>query len=320
MPIEAVCMGEILADLIPVEPGPYRDGMVVEVHFGGAPANVAVAIARLGHRSGFIGAVGRDPLGYMLKSFLEIEGVDTRGVVVKDYRTSLAFVALSEGGERDFFFYRAPWVVTADTMLSPEDVSYNLIDEARILHVSGVSTAYPPLSEAVHSAMNYAFRRGKHVSFDPNYRADIWGSGEKALKAMDRFLKASTIVTMGLDEAVTMFSSSDPREVAEKVMKLYTNVDTVAVRLGRRGAYVRTRGKEVYAPAYEVKAVDTTGAGDAWTAAFIVFHILEGKDLETSVKLSNAFAALKCLRRGAVTGIPRRKEFESFVKSLGLSV
>jgi len=131
--------------VIPVEPGPYSDGKLLEVHFGGAPANVVVAIARLGHRVGFIGAVGSDPFGEMLKAFLVNEGVDVRGVVVKKARTSLAFVLLREGGERDFFFYRLPWVETADTMLRPEDVDLNLVVEAHVLHVSGVATAFPPL-------------------------------------------------------------------------------------------------------------------------------------------------------------------------------
>ena len=94
---------------------------------------------------GFIGAVGSDPFGEMLKAFLVNEGVDVREVVVKKARTSLAFVLLREGGERDFFFYRLPWVETADTMLRPEDVDLNLVVEAHVLHVSGVATAFPPL-------------------------------------------------------------------------------------------------------------------------------------------------------------------------------
>jgi len=264
--------------------------------------------------------VGSDPFGEMLKAFLVNEGVDVRGVVVKKARTSLAFVLLREGGERDFFFHRLPWAETADTMLRPEDVDLSLVTEAHVLHVSGVATAFPPLSEAVYAAMRHAFTAGLHVSFDPNYRGDIWGSGEGALKAMERFLKVTTLLTMGLDEAVNMFGSEDYRAVAERVMEAYENLHYVAIRLGRRGAYVRSRKGEAYAPAFEVKAVDTTGAGDAWTAAFIVFHLLEKKDLELAVKLSNAFAALKRLKRGAVTGIPRRRELEEFAKNLGVGL
>jgi sugar/nucleoside kinase (ribokinase family) len=308
--VEVVCMGEILVDVIPVEVGMYRDGMVLEIHFGGAPANVAVGVARLGHRSAFVGAVGDDPFGYMLKKFLEVEGVDTRWLVVKKARTSLAFVLLKEGGERDFFFYREPWVRTADTMLSPSDLDLNGITEARVLHVSGVATAYPSLSEAVYIAMEKAFEKGLHVSIDPNYRQDIWGSGENALKSMDKYFKISTMITMGFDELENMFMSRDYRWVSEKLMERYRNLEIVAIRLGSQGAYVKTKKEETIQPAIKIKPVDTTGAGDAWTAAFIVFYLLEEIELSKAVIYSNIVAGLKCLRRGAVTAIPRRKEFE----------
>jgi sugar/nucleoside kinase (ribokinase family) len=303
-------MGEILVDVIPLEVGVYRDGMALEVHFGGAPANVAIGIARLGHKSAFIGAVGEDPFGYMLKQFLEIEGVDTRWLVVKKARTSLAFVILREGGERDFFFYREPWTNTADTMLSPSDLDIDSVTKAKILHISGVATVYPPLSEAVYIAMEKAFEKGLHVSIDPNYRQDIWGSSENALKTIDRYFKISTMITMGFDELENMFMSRDYRWVSEKLMEKYKNLEIVAIRLGSQGAYVKTRKGETLQPAIKIKPIDTTGAGDAWTAAFIVFYLLEEIELSRAVMYSNIIAGLKCLRRGAVTAIPRRKEFE----------
>jgi sugar/nucleoside kinase (ribokinase family) len=308
--IDVVCMGEILVDVIPLEVGVYRDGMALEVHFGGAPANVAIGIARLGHKSAFIGAVGEDPFGYMLKQFLEIEGVDTRWLVVKKARTSLAFVILREGGERDFFFYREPWTKTADTMLSPSDLDIDSVTKAKILHISGVATVYPPLSEAVYIAMEKAFEKGLHVSIDPNYRQDIWGSSENALKTIDRYFKISTMITMGFDELENMFMSRDYRWVSEKLMEKYKNLEIVAIRLGSQGAYVKTRKGETLQPAIKIKPIDTTGAGDAWTAAFIVFYLLEEIELSRAVMYSNIIAGLKCLRRGAVTAIPRRKEFE----------
>lgn len=308
--IDVVCMGEILVDVIPLEVGVYRDGMALEVHFGGAPANVAIGIARLGHKSAFIGAVGEDPFGYMLKQFLEIEGVDTRWLVVKKARTSLAFVILREGGERDFFFYREPWTKTADTMLSPSDLDIDSVTKAKILHISGVATVYPPLSEAVYIAMEKAFEKGLHVSIDPNYRQDIWGSSENALKTIDRYFKISTMITMGFDELENMFMSRDYKWVSEKLMEKYKNLEIVAIRLGSQGAYVKTRKGETLQPAIKIKPIDTTGAGDAWTAAFIVFYLLEEIELSRAVMYSNIIAGLKCLRRGAVTAIPRRKEFE----------
>lgn len=314
MTVEAICMGEILVDIIPTEASVYRDGLGFEIHFGGAPANVAVGIARLGHRSAFIGAIGDDPFGDMLKEFLNQEGVDTRWLVRKRARTSLAFVTLYRGGERDFFFYREPWVKTADTMLDVSDIDLEGISKARIIHISGVAIAYPPLSESVYMVMRRAFEDGIYVSIDPNYRRDVWGSGSRALESMDRYLRIATMITMGYDEIENMFGSRDYRYVARKVMERYPSIQIVAIRLGSMGSYVITREEEIYAPAYKIIPIDTTGAGDAWTATFIVYYILEKNSLRTSVKYANAAGALKCLKRGAVTAFPKRNELEEFVR------
>lgn len=318
MVIEVVCIGEILVDIIPLDVGIYRDGSRFEIHFGGAPANVAIGVARLGHSSTFIGAVGDDPFGDMLKSFLANNGVDTQWLIKKKARTSLAFVILYEDGERDFFFYREPWVKTADTMLSLNDLDLDEILKTKVVHVSGVATAYPPLSETVYEIMVKAFEKGVFVSIDPNYRGDIWGFGDRALRAMERFIKVSRMVTMGKDELINMFNSEDYRAIAKKLFNHYPNLEIVAIRLGAQGAYVaKIDGEEVYVPAFKITPIDTTGAGDAWTATFIVTHILEGKDLRTSTIYSNAAAAIKCTRRGAATAFPYRNELEHFVKSLG---
>ncbi|MEM1842616.1 MAG: carbohydrate kinase [Desulfurococcaceae archaeon] len=312
---EATCMGEILVDIIPLEPGGYKDGAIFEVHFGGAPANVAVGIARLNHRSAFIGSIGDDPFGDMLKDFLVKNGVDTRWLVRKKARTSLAFVMLHENGERDFFFYREPWVKTADTMLKIDDIDLDDVLKTKVIHISGVATAYPSLNETIYEVMKEAYRSGVFVSIDPNYRADIWGSGELALKTMNKYFRVSHMITMGKDELLNMFGIEDHKYLARMIFDQYPNIEIVALRLGALGAYVAKRNdEEIYVPAYKITPVDTTGAGDVWTATFIVMHILEGMKLEKSIKYANAAAAIKCTRRGAVTAFPRRDEIENFIK------
>ncbi|RLE82062.1 MAG: hypothetical protein DRJ52_02920 [Thermoprotei archaeon] len=315
MKVEVYGLGEVLVDIIPEEPGKYREGTRLTVHFGGAPANTIIGVSRLGHKAGLIAAVGEDLFGEFILSTLEREGVYTKWVKVKKARTSLAFVVLEEGGERSFFFYRKPWVETADTMLKLSDVDLDDVLKAKVVHVSGVSTAYAPLSDTVFEIMRAAYENGLEASFDPNYRPDIWGSGERALKTFDKYLKYTTLLTMGLDELTSLFNTSDYRKVSEEVLEKYPSLKWVAVRLGARGAYVKTRETEVYQPAFRVKAVDTTGAGDAWTAGFIVFHVLEGRDLETSVKIANAVGALTCTKYGATTALPTRTELEEFLKS-----
>jgi len=316
MEVEVYGLGEVLVDIIPEEPGKYREGTRLTVHFGGAPANTIIGVSRLGHKAGLIAAVGEDLFGEFILSTLKKEGVHIKWVKVKKARTSLAFVVLEESGERSFFFYRKPWVETADTMLEPSDVDLNEILKAKVVHVSGVSTAYSPLSDTVFEIMKAAYENGLEVSFDPNYRPDIWGSGEKALKTFDKYLKYTTLLTMGLDELISLFNVSDYKKVSEKVLEKYPSLKWVAIRLGAKGAYVKTKEAEAYQPAFKVKVVDTTGAGDAWTAGFIVFHILEGKDLETSIKYANAVGGLTCTKYGATTALPTRKELEEFLKSV----
>lgn len=311
--VEVYSVGEILVDMIFVER--IEDGSRMEVHFGGAPANLAVGISRLRHRAGFIGAVGDDVFGEFLIKTLKANGVDTDLVKVKKARTTVAMVFVDERGEKRFFFYRKPWVETADTMLTLSDVNLKKLKGSKVVHFSGFSTSYAPTSETVYFIVEYASTEGIMVSYDPTYREDIWFSREDALRAHERSLSYANVVSMSVDEVEVIYGSSDYKHVTEKILAKHPNVDIVAVRLGERGAYVRTRqGEEAYREAFKVKVVDTTGAGDAWTAAFLVSHILEGTDLENAITFANAVAAIVCTRYGAVTAFPRREEVERFLE------
>ena len=313
-------MGEILVDMIPVEPGEYREGMRIEMRFGGAPANVAIGVARLGGRSGFVGVVGNDPFGDLLLEYLRNEGVYDGWVIRKNARTSLAFVILDPSGERSFFFYRPPWALTADTMLEEDDVDWESLKYVKVVHVSGVALSQPPLRDTVLRMMEFAKAHGAHVSYDPNYRPDIWlGDLELARGMFREALSRSSLVMLGYDEMMPLLGSEDYREIAHRLVDAYPNLEYVAVRLGAKGAYVLSRsGEEVEEEPFEVPVVDRTGAGDAWAAAFILFKLVEGRGLKESVILANAVASLKCTKRGAVTGVPRRGELGRFLERVNV--
>jgi len=317
--VEAYCIGELLVDIIPVKPGSLHEGATYEIHFGGAPANTCIGISRLGHKAGMIGAVGDDPFGDFLINTLKENGVNTKFVVKKRARTSLAFVILYENGERDFFFYRLPWTTTADSMLSIEDIDLDEVAKAKVLHVSGFATSYPPSSETIMKAMREMYKRGLVVSYDPTYRRDIWLSEDKAFEVYLESLKYTTFLTMSIDELYTFHKTTNYRDLAKKLLEEYQNLEIVAIRLGARGAYVRTREEEEEIPGFKIKVVDTTGAGDAWTAGFIAFYILERMDLATAVKYANAVAALKCMRRGAISSLPYRAEAVEFAEKHSIS-
>ncbi|RLF04648.1 MAG: carbohydrate kinase [Thermoprotei archaeon] len=319
---KVACIGEVLVDMIPREIGPYHEGVCFEAHFGGAPANVAVGVARLGVESAFIGAVGEDPFGEMLLAFLKREGVYDGWVARKSARTSLAFVIAEPGGERSFFFYRPPWALTADALLEEGDVDWQALRRVRVIHVSGVALSQPPLRDTVLKVMEYARENGVHVSFDPNYRPDVWlGDLARARRMFRRALGLATTIMLGYDEMKPLLGSEDYRLVAERLLSEHPNLEYVAVRLGAHGAYVKVRdGEEELVGAFKVKVVDTTGAGDAWASGFIVFKLIEGRSLKEAVLLANAVAGVKCTRRGAVTGVPKRDELKQFLQAHGLNL
>lgn len=240
-------------------------------------------------------------------------------VKVKRARTTLAFVIVDEKGERSFFFYRKPWSNTADTMLELTDVNLDKVCKSKILHFTGFSTSYPPLSDTVYTVAQYALKSGVKISYDPTFREDIWPSRVHAVEAFKKSLKLATIASLSIDEVIEFYNTTDYRSVVNHIIKSYPNIEVVAIRLGSKGAYVKTRsGNEAYAEAFKVKVVDTTGAGDAWTAAFLVSYILENMDLNYSVKFSNAVAALVCTKYGAITSYPSRDEVEDFMKKHSL--
>ncbi|MCD6562992.1 MAG: sugar kinase [Thermoproteales archaeon] len=317
--LDAIAIGEILIDFIPTEIGDYIKVNKFIKNFGGAPFNYAIALSRLGHKVGAICSVGRDQFGNFLIKTLSEEKVDTSHVIIKNSRTTLAFIIRLPGGERKFFFYRKPWVETADTLLSPNDIDEKYISNAKIIHVSGVGLSHDPSRGAILKALRVAKENDILVSFDPNIRLDIWDSYNEMVKIYDKVFKISDIILLSLDETRILFNSSDPVKVAKRILKMY-NPKYLAIKLGPKGAYVRSDdGFEIIREPFPVKVVDTTGAGDAWAAGFEAM-LLEGKKLEEAVIVANAVASLKITRIGAITALPTRKEICSFLRKFGYNI
>ncbi len=160
-------IGEILIDFTPG--GTDSKGNLLFVRNpGGAPANVLAMASKLGGKTAFIGKIGKDRFGLFLKKILEDNDIDTEGLVIdENYHTTLAFVELNEEGDRSFSFYRTEG---ADIMLTGEEVNKRNIDDCRIFHFGSVSLTDNPSKGAVQEAVSYAKKKGKLISFDPNYR------------------------------------------------------------------------------------------------------------------------------------------------------
>lgn len=311
---DIVGIGEVIVDFVATEPVSYIEVPAFQKCFGGAPMNTLVGVARLGSTSGAITAVGDDPFGKFLVQELKKNGVDVSRVKAKKGTlTTLAFVANDpETGERSFMFYRKPWVSgTSDSSLSVSDVDFEYIGKAKILHVSGFALSQNPSRKAVLAAVRHAKKEGVKVSFDPTLRVDVWNSEQTIRRFYGQILKQSDIATFSREEAAFIFGTDNPEKAAQKALKY--GVSLVGIKLGSDGALAATKdGRKVHAPAFKVKAVDTTGAGDGWNAGLLVGQ-LKGWNLETCVTVANAVGALVVTKRGAITALPYKNELNGFL-------
>jgi len=311
--------GEILIDFTPA--GTSSQGNICfERNPGGAPANVAVCVARLGGKSAFIGKVGEDMFGQFLSKVLEDNKVDVSGLrFSKEKNTTLAFVQLDEKGDRSFSFYRDPG---ADTTLEPSEINYELIKNSKVFHFGSLSLTDEPARSATHAALKYAKENGCTISYDPNLRPPLWGSMEQA--------KEQILSVMGYCDILKISEEEMEFLTGEKVLDKGTGVlydkfgmSLILVTRGEEGSYYRFGGLTGNKPTFnELKPVDTTGAGDSFLGGFIYSMLSKGLNhpgkldvgqLEDILVFSNAAASLCVTRKGAIPAMPDLESVKKLV-------
>ena len=316
---DLVTIGEILIDL--TYSGRDKGVPVYTANPGGAPANVAVAAARLGADAAFIGKVGRDYYGDFLRATLTENGVDISGMLVdNDAPTTLAVVSVSETGERSFSFYRRN---CADTLLSSEEISTELLGNTRFLHFGSVSLTDDPARTATLFAAQKAKELGAVVTYDPNYRANLWNSEEEAVERMKSVLGFVDILKISDEELPLLTGTDDPVEGTRQLSDTY-GISLILLTLGSDGAFYR-RGEETgKAEGFKVKVADTNGAGDTFFGSFLSRMIalgiyrpeqLTSEQLYESVRTANLAASLTTSRHGAIPAMPDLKELEDKLKA-----
>ncbi|MBA3426897.1 MAG: carbohydrate kinase [Rubrobacter sp.] len=312
-----VALGEVVSDIYEAD-----GGSPVELPFiarpGGAPANVAVAAARLGSEAAFIGSVGDDLFGDFILNALDSEGVETSGVVRQKppTRTSLAFVEISDDGDREFTFYRSS--PAADELLSADDVTEKLVSDASFVNFGSIPLIREPARSATHRLAEIAGDLGVPVAFDVNFREHLWESPDTAREAVDPLLDRSTIVKMGDDELSPLLGTDDPEEAAG--MLLARGVALVLVSLGSDGAFYATEEFSGSVPSFEVEVEDATGAGDAFLAAALVRLSETGWDEATvreAARWGTAAGSLACTGFGAMSTLPTKDELDQFMSDGG---
>ncbi len=312
--VDLVCLGEALVDLVSLRAGVGLAGAPgFRKAAGGAPANVAVGVARLGKRAAFLGAVGADPLGTFLREELARRGVDVAGVATLAGRpTALALVSLAADGSPDFLFYGAR---PAHLGLRLTPAMRGTIRRARVFHFGSLTLAADPARRATLVAAGEARRAGALVSYDPNLRLGLWPDTRAARRWLRAGLRHADLVKV--NEAELRFLTGQ-RDVARGLAALAAAGPALAVAtLGPDGSAYRAPAGEGHVPGLPAKVVDTTGAGDAFVAGMLAglldapggpaAALRDRAALEAVLTFANATAALSTERRGGIPSLPSRQ-------------
>lgn len=307
---DITAVGEILIDL--TQSGVNGMGIpLFAANPGGAPANLAVAAARLGASAAFIGKVGTDSFGTFLRSTLVENNVDVSGMVADPRnRTTLAVVALDKTGERTFSFYRDP---SADVNLQAEEIREEQLKNTKFLHFGSVSLTTDPARTATLYAAKTAKAHGAIISYDPNYRASLWSDQATAVERMLEPLPLVDVLKVS-DEELPLLTGTEDLDAGSEILA-GKGIRLVLVTLGPNGAYYRFDGKTGHVPGIKVKVGDTNGAGDTFFGATLAqlakFGSLDELDagaLERIIAASNRAAAITTSRHGAIPAMPTFEE------------
>ncbi|MCY4539064.1 MAG: PfkB family carbohydrate kinase [Chloroflexi bacterium] len=309
--MSALSFGELLIDFVALEMGvTVGDASGFIKAPGGAPANVAAAVARLGYSSAFMGQVGNDPFGKHLAGVLAAEDVNIEGLTYSEAaRTALAFVSNSADGDRSFMFYRHP---SADMLMRPEDVKKSVIDAHDVFHYGSITLIHEPAKSALLMALEHAVAGGKFISYDPNLRLPLWESEAAAKAGMISGLDYANLLKIS-DEELEFLTGGDT------IAPLWRDrMELICVTYGSGGAVIHLRdGGTIKHDGYTVSARDTTGAGDAFVAAMLIGILEHGDDyaahLPEILDFANAVGALTCLKEGAIPSLPSMAEARAFM-------
>lgn len=314
-----VSFGEMLIDFVPTESGvSLADAPGFIKAPGGAPANVAIAVARLGGRAAFMGKLGDDEFGRMLAAILRENGVSDAGVTFDaGARTALAFVTLRSDGEREFMFYRNP---SADMLLTPAELDLDLIRRAKVFHYGSISLITDPCRSAHLKALEVAKEAGVLLSYDPNLRLPLWPSAEEAKEQILSIWDYADVIKVS-DVELEFLTGKDSVEDEVALTLWRPTLKLLLVTLGEKGCKYYTKDFHGSVDAFTVKQVDTTGAGDAFVGALLcklvedMSVLQDEKKLWQALRFANACGGITTTKKGAIPALPSLAEALAFVET-----
>lgn len=313
---DVTALGELLIDF--TENGTSAQGNpVLEANPGGAPCNVLSMLNRLGHKTNFIGKIGKDMFGDQLEAALKEVGIGTEGLMRDDeVHTTLAFVHTAPDGDREFSFYRNPG---ADMMLSENDVDAEQIKNSTIFHFGSLSMTDEVCRKATRKAIAIAEEAGILMSYDPNLREPLWKSMDLAKEQISYGLEHCNILKISDNEIQWLTGREDYDEGIAMVQKKY-NIPLILLSLGKTGSRAYTKNCRVEVPAFiQENTIETTGAGDTFGACILHYVLEHGwkeyseEELKEMLTFANAAASIVTTRKGALRVMPTKEEVEAML-------
>ena len=312
---DVIALGELLIDFTMNGQSEQGNNMF-EACPGGAPCNVLALLNKMGKKTAFLGKVGKDQFGTLLRDTITDAGIDASHLMVDDtVNTTLAFVHTFPDGDREFSFYRNPG---ADMMLTEDEVDPEFIAQTKILHFGTLSMTHDGVRAATKKAVQAAKDAGCLVSFDPNLRPPLWSSLDLAKEQMEYGFGVCDILKISDNEIQFVSGKEDYDEGIAYLQEKY-NIPLILLTMGKEGSRAYYKGKCVERPGFAVKAIETTGAGDTFCGSSLNYIVEHGFDDLTEEQLgelltfANAAAAIVTTKKGAIRSMPERAEVEALI-------
>ncbi len=313
---DVTAMGEMLIDFTMNGTSEQGNNMF-EACPGGAPCNVLAMLNKLGRKTAFIGKVGKDQFGRLLKDTICEIGIEAKGLIFdEEINTTLAFVHTFPDGDREFSFYRKPG---ADMMLSEDEVDYELIKSSKVFHFGTLSMTDEPVRSATKKALKAAKEAGCLITFDPNLREPLWKSLDDAGEAMEYGFQYCDMLKIS-DNEIQFISGKEDYDEGIKYLQEKYHIPVIFLTMGKEGSRAYYKDLRVERPGFSVKAIETTGAGDTFCGCAINGLLKYGIENLTEEMLgeiltyANAGAALITLKKGAIRSMPEASQIEEMIK------
>ena len=312
---DVIALGELLIDFTMNGQSEQGNNMF-EACPGGAPCNVLALLNKMGKKTAFLGKVGKDQFGSLLRDTITEAGINASHLMIDDkVNTTLAFVHTFPDGDREFSFYRNPG---ADMMLTEDEVDPAFIAQTKIFHFGTLSMTHDGVRAATKKAVQAAKDAGCLVSFDPNLRPPLWSSLDLAKEQMEYGFGVCDILKISDNEIQFVSGKEDYDEGIAYLQETY-HIPLILLTMGKEGSRAYYKGKCVERPGFAVKAIETTGAGDTFCGSSLNYIVEHGFDDLTEEQLgelltfANAAAAIVTTKKGAIRSMPERAEVEALI-------